>query len=106
MEIIIDVDDLYQCVLWNESDWLFYWQFVLMIGDVLIVKIVDEVVKMMDQLLWKWLKDDGIYDVGWIWFYVFEYWLIYEVIVFGDVDVVVFYVEQYICCVWCDIVLK
>jgi DNA-binding FadR family transcriptional regulator len=96
METILDISNLDQRALWNNSDRMFHRQLAVMTGDALLVKIADEVAKTMDQPLWKRLKDDGIYDPMRIRLYASEHRLIYESIVTGDADAAGFYVEQHI----------
>jgi DNA-binding FadR family transcriptional regulator len=67
-----------------------------MTGDVLLMKLADEIADTMDQSLWKRLKDEGIYDPARIRLYVAEHRLIYEAIVSGDADAAAFYVEQHL----------
>lgn len=96
METICDITDGEERALWNNSDRLFHRQLAVMTGDVLLVKIADEVAKTMDQPLWKRLKDDAIYDPQRIRLYAFEHRLIYESIAGGDAEAAAFYVEQHI----------
>ncbi len=96
METIVDIDNLEQRALWNNSDRMFHRQLAVMTGDALLVKIADEVAKTMDQPLWKRLKDEGIYEPNRIRLYASEHRFIYESIVLGDADAAAFYVEQHI----------
>ncbi|WP_321885523.1 FadR/GntR family transcriptional regulator [Paraburkholderia bannensis] len=96
METLTDVADPEQRALWNNSDRLFHRQLAVMTGDMLLVKIAQEIADTMDQSLWKRIKDDGIYDPARIRLYVAEHRLIYEAIVTGDGDAAAFYVEQHI----------
>ncbi|CAG9209395.1 GntR family transcriptional regulator [Paraburkholderia tropica] len=96
METLTDVADAEERALWNNSDRLFHRQLAVMTGDVLLVKIAQEIADTMDQSLWKRIKDDGIYDPARIRLYVAEHRLIYEAIVTGDADAAAFYVEQHI----------
>lgn len=96
METLTDVADAEERALWNNSDRLFHRQLAVMTGDVLLVKIAQEIADTMDQSLWKRIKNDGIYDPARIRLYVAEHRLIYEAIVTGDADAAAFYVEQHI----------
>lgn len=106
MDAVTDISDLEQRALWNNSDRLFHRQLAVMTGDLLLVKIADEVAKTMDQPLWKRLKDEGIYDAGRIRLYAAEHRLIYEAIANGQADAAAFYVEQHILRVRGDIAPK
>lgn len=96
MDAITDISDPEQRALWNNSDRLFHRQLAVMTGDLLLVKIADEVARTMDQPLWKRLKDEGIYDAGRIRLYAAEHRLIYEAVANGQADAAAFYVEQHI----------
>lgn len=88
---------------WSECDRLFHRQLAVMTGDVLILKIADELNKTMAQPLWNRLRDDGIYDPDRIQLYVAEHRLIYEAIVTGNEDAAAFYVECHLKRVQADI---
>lgn len=96
MDTLTDVSDAEQRTLWNNTDRLFHRQLAAMTGDVLLMKLADEIADTMDQSLWKRLKDEGIYDPARIRLYVAEHRLIYEAIVSGDADAAAFYVEQHL----------
>jgi DNA-binding FadR family transcriptional regulator len=96
METLTDVADPEQRALWNNSDRLFHRQLAVMTGDMLLVRLAQEIAQTMDQSLWKRVKDDGIYDPARVRLYVAEHRLIYEAIVTGDADAAAFYVEQHI----------
>lgn len=96
MAEVKDITDRAQQEIWSECDLLFHRQIAAMTEDPLIIKIADEVSKVMDQPLWKRLRDDGIYTPERIQLYVAEHRLIYEAIVSGDGDAAAFYIEGHL----------
>lgn len=96
MADVKDINDIRQQALWSECDRLFHRQLAVMSGDVLIIKIADEIAKTMAQPLWNRLRDDGIYAEERIQLYVAEHRLIYEAIITGEGDAAAFYVEGHL----------
>lgn len=91
-----DIRDPHQQALWSECDRLFHRQLAVMSGDLLIIRIADEIAGTMAQPLWNRLRDDGIYGEERIQLYVAEHRLIYEAIISGAGDAASFYVKEHL----------
>lgn len=81
---------------WNASDRLFHRQLAAMTGNPVLLAFADHVASLMDQPLWRRLRDESIAEPGRTRIHVAEHRMIYEAIVAGDAEAAAFYSVQHI----------
>jgi DNA-binding FadR family transcriptional regulator len=96
MESALDAGDPEARIIWNEADRLFHRELAVMSGNRVFVSLADEIAGLMDQPLWRRLRDDSIAVPGRTVFHVAEHRLIYQNIVEGDVEAAGLQAEHHI----------
>jgi DNA-binding FadR family transcriptional regulator len=81
---------------WNEHDRQFHLRIALMTGNPVLISIAEMFNSVVDEPLWRQLRDRGIHDPARARLYVYEHRLIYEAIASGNVEAAQFYVRQHL----------
>jgi DNA-binding FadR family transcriptional regulator len=96
MELALDPSEPEMRVAWNEADRLFHRELAVMSGNPVFLSLADEISGLMDQPLWRRLRDDSIAVPGRTVFHVAEHRLIYQNVIEGDVEAAGLQAEHHI----------
>jgi len=87
---------------WNEHDRKFHLRIAMMTANPVMISIAQIFNDVVDEPLWRQLRDRGIHDPARARLYVYEHRLIYEAIASGNVEAAQFYVRQHLLRVQAD----
>jgi DNA-binding FadR family transcriptional regulator len=96
MEHARDGQDPEARLRWSEADRLFHRQIAVMTGNPVLVSIAGYLAELMDQPLWRLLRDDEIAVPGRTVSHVAEHRLIHQCIVEGDGDAAAFQARYHV----------
>jgi DNA-binding FadR family transcriptional regulator len=96
MERLTDPTDAEQRAIWSESDRLFHRQIGAMTGNPVVVGIYEQIAGLMDQPLWRRLRDDSLAQPGRMQIHIAEHRMIYEAVAEGDLEAAELYARQHI----------
>jgi DNA-binding FadR family transcriptional regulator len=86
MEGVPDVSDAATRTLWGDWDRLFHRQIALMTVNPFFVEFAERVAEVMDQPLWRRLRDEATSDLRRVRLFAAEHRMIYEAVATGDPD--------------------
>jgi DNA-binding FadR family transcriptional regulator len=86
MDAITDLDDQAQRGLWSEADRALHRRLAAMTGNQIVEQMADYVHRVMDQPLWRRLRDEAARKPHRLRVYAAEHRLIYDAIVNGRVE--------------------
>jgi DNA-binding FadR family transcriptional regulator len=81
---------------WNDADRLFHRQLGVMTANPVLIAICDYIAELMDQPLWRRLRDESIAVHGRAQIHMAEHRMIYESVSSGDPEVAEFYATEHI----------
>ncbi len=96
MEQLSDLANADQRAIWSEADRMFHRQIGVMTGNPVVIAICDQLAAIMDQTLWRRLRDDSLSDSGRMRIHIAEHRMIYEAVVEGDLEASEMYARQHI----------
>lgn len=96
METVSDLTDPERRNQWNELDRKFHLRIALMTSNPVMISIAEMFNDVVDEPLWRQLRDRGIYDPSRARLYIYEHRLIYEAIASGKIEAAQFYVRQHL----------
>jgi DNA-binding FadR family transcriptional regulator len=96
MERSGDPTDQAQRSSWSEADRVFHRQIAALAGNEILLAFAEQIAAMMDEPLWKQLRDDSIAVPGRTRVYMAEHRMIYEAILTGDVSAAEFYAREHL----------
>jgi DNA-binding FadR family transcriptional regulator len=83
----IDIEDPAQRDRWSDADRLFHRELAVIGGNPVLLALADQISALMDQPLWRRLRDDMIRAPGRVAIHIAEHRLIYQGVVEGEADV-------------------
>jgi DNA-binding FadR family transcriptional regulator len=104
MEAVGDLTDPENRRKWNEHDRAFHLRIAMMTANPVMISIAQMFNDIVDEPLWRQLRDRGIHDHARARLYVYDHRLIYEAIATGNVEAAQFYVRQHLERVQADMV--
>lgn len=96
MEQLSDPASADQRAIWSEADRMFHRQIGVMTGNPVVTAICDQLAAIMDQPLWRRLRDDSLAEVGRMPIHIAEHRMIYEAVSEGDAEAAEIYSRQHI----------
>jgi DNA-binding FadR family transcriptional regulator len=96
MERLSDPGSAEERLIWSEADRLFHRQIGAMTGNPVVVALCDQVAAIMDQPLWRRLRDDSLSNPGRMRIHIAEHRMIYEAVSEGDPDAAESYARQHL----------
>jgi DNA-binding FadR family transcriptional regulator len=96
MERLSDPTDPEQRAIWSEADRHFHRQIGAMTGNPVVVALYEQIAEIMDQPLWRRLRDDSLSEPGRMRVHIAEHRMIYEAVVEGDLEAAEMYARQHI----------
>jgi DNA-binding FadR family transcriptional regulator len=96
MEQVSDVGNAAQRAVWSDSDRLFHRQIGIMTDNPFFAEFADRVAQVMDQPLWRRLRDEAVSDPLRVKMFAAEHRMIYEATVAGDPEAASFYAAQHL----------
>jgi DNA-binding FadR family transcriptional regulator len=84
MERLSDPTSAEERMIWSEADRMFHRQIGAMTGNPVVVALCDQVAAIMDQPLWRRLRDDSLSTPGRMRIHIAEHRMIYEAVSEGD----------------------
>jgi DNA-binding FadR family transcriptional regulator len=91
-----DPESAYGRANWNDADRLFHRQIGVMTGNPVIVAVCDWIAEVMNQPLWRRLRDQSVAAPGRMRIHMAEHRLIYESVAGGDVEAAEMYARKHI----------
>jgi DNA-binding FadR family transcriptional regulator len=82
--------------IWSDADRLFHRQIGAMTGNPVVVALYDQVADIMNQPLWRRLRDDSLAEPGRMQIHIAEHQMIYEAVIDGDLDAAELYARLHI----------
>ena len=96
MEQLSDPASPDQRAIWSEADRMFHRQIGVMTGNPVVIAICDQLAEIMDQPLWRRLRDDSLSDASRMRIHIAEHRMIYEAVIEGDTEAAELYSRQHI----------
>jgi DNA-binding FadR family transcriptional regulator len=96
MDDVSDVSDPVARASWSESDRLFHRRLAALTANPVLLSLADHVAALMDEPLWRRLRDESVATPGRTATHAAEHRMIYEAVVEGDGDAAEFYAAQHI----------
>jgi DNA-binding FadR family transcriptional regulator len=96
MDAVDDVADPAARASWSESDRLFHRRLAAVTGNAVLLSLADHVAALMDEPLWRRLRDESVATPGRTAIHAAEHRMIYEAVVEGDGDAAEFYAARHI----------
>jgi DNA-binding FadR family transcriptional regulator len=96
MEALSDPASADQRAIWSEADRLFHRQIGVMTGNPVVVGLCDQLAAIMDQPLWRRLRDDSLSNPDRMRIHIAEHRMIYEAVTEGDPEAAELYSRQHI----------
>ncbi len=81
---------------WNELDRSFHLRIAMMTGNPVLISVAQLFNDVVDEPLWRQLRDRGIHDPARARLYIYEHRLIYEAIANANAEAAQFYVRQHL----------
>lgn len=82
-----DVEDPLQRDRWSDADRLFHRELAVLSANPVLLSLADRIATLMDQPLWRRLRDDMISVPGRVAIHAAEHRLIYQGVIEGEVEV-------------------
>lgn len=82
-----DIEDPLQRDRWSDADRLFHRELAVLSANPVLLSLADEIATLMDQPLWRRLRDDMIAVPGRVAIHAAEHRLIYQGVVEGEIEV-------------------
>jgi DNA-binding FadR family transcriptional regulator len=96
MERLSDPTSAEERTVWSEADRMFHRQIGAMTGNPVVVALCDQVAAIMDQPLWRRLRDDSLSTPGRMRIHIAEHRMIYEAVSEGDPEAAELYARQHL----------
>ena len=96
MERLSDPTNPDERAIWSDADRLFHREIGAMTGNAVVVALYDQVSEMMNQPLWRRLRDDSLSEPGRMQIHIAEHRMIYEAVTEGDLDAAELYARLHI----------
>jgi DNA-binding FadR family transcriptional regulator len=96
MERLSDPANPDERAIWSEADRLFHRQIGAMTGNPVVVALYDQIAEIMNQPLWRRLRDDSLSEPGRVQVHIAEHRMIYEAVTDGDLDAAELYAQHHI----------
>jgi DNA-binding FadR family transcriptional regulator len=96
MERLSDPTSAEQRTIWSQSDRMFHRQIGAMTENPVVVALCDQVAAIMDQPLWRRLRDDSLSNPGRMRIHIAEHRMIYEAVSEGDPEAAEAYARQHL----------
>lgn len=96
MEQLSDPASSDQRAIWSEADRMFHRQIGVMTGNPVVIAICDQLAAIMDQPLWRRLRDDSLSDASRMRIHIAEHRMIYEAVSEGDAPAAELYSREHI----------
>jgi len=96
MEEILDPESAEGRARWNDADRLFHRQVAAMTGNPVLTAIAEWVAEVMNQPLWRRVRDESIAPPGRMRIHMAEHRMIYEAVAGGDARAAEFYARAHI----------
>jgi DNA-binding FadR family transcriptional regulator len=96
MERLSDPTNPQERAIWSEADRHFHRQIGVMTGNPVVVALYEQIAEIMDQPLWRRLRDDSLSEPGRMRVHIAEHRMIYEAVVEGDLEAAEMYARQHI----------
>jgi DNA-binding FadR family transcriptional regulator len=96
MERLSDPTNPDERAIWSDADRLFHRQIGAMTGNPVVVALYDQIAEIMDQPLWRRLRDDSLSAPGRMQIHIAEHRMIYEAVTEGDLDAAELYARHHI----------
>jgi DNA-binding FadR family transcriptional regulator len=96
MERLSDPSNPDERTIWSEADRLFHRQISAMTGNPVVVALYDQIAEIMNQPLWRRLRDDSLSQPGRMQIHIAEHRMIYEAVTEGDLDAAELYARHHI----------
>jgi DNA-binding FadR family transcriptional regulator len=96
MERLSDPTNPEERAIWSDADRLFHRQIGAMTGNPVVVALYDQVAEIMNQPLWRRLRDDSLAEPGRMPIHIAEHRMIYEAVTDGDLDAAELYARLHI----------
>jgi DNA-binding FadR family transcriptional regulator len=96
MERLSDPTNPDERAIWSDADRLFHREIGAMTGNPVVVALYDQVADMMNQPLWRRLRDDSLAEPGRMQIHIAEHRMIYEAVTEGDLDAAELYARLHI----------
>jgi DNA-binding FadR family transcriptional regulator len=96
MERLSDPGSAEERTIWSDADRLFHRQIGAMTGNPVVVALCDQLAAIMDQPLWRRLRDDSLANPGRMRIHIAEHRMIYEAVCDGDAEAAELYARQHI----------
>jgi DNA-binding FadR family transcriptional regulator len=96
MERLSDPASADERAIWSEADRLFHRQIGAMTGNAVVLGLCDQIAQIMDQPLWRRLRDDSIAVAGRMQIHIAEHRMIYEAVADGELDTAAMYARLHL----------
>ncbi len=96
MERLGDPTSAEERTVWSDADRMFHRQIGAMTGNPVVVALCDQLAAIMDQPLWRRLRDDSLANPGRMRIHIAEHRMIYEAVSEGDLEAAELYARQHI----------
>jgi DNA-binding FadR family transcriptional regulator len=96
MERLSDPTNPDERSIWSDADRLFHRQVGAMTGNPVVVALCEQIADIMDQPLWRRLRDDSIAVPGRMRVHIAEHRMIYEAVTEGDLEAAELYSRLHI----------
>jgi DNA-binding FadR family transcriptional regulator len=96
MERLSDPANAQERTIWSESDRMFHRQIGVMTGNPVVGALCEQIAAIMDQPLWRRLRDDSLAQQGRMMIHVAEHRMIYEAVIERELDAAELYARQHI----------
>jgi DNA-binding FadR family transcriptional regulator len=96
MEGLSDPTNPDERAIWHDADRLFHRQIGAMTGNPVVAALCEQIAEIMDQPLWRRLRDDSIAVQGRMRVHIAEHRMIYEAVTEGDLEAAELYSRQHI----------
>jgi DNA-binding FadR family transcriptional regulator len=96
MERLSDPTNAEERTIWSDADRMFHRQIGGMTGNSVVVALCDQLAAIMDQPLWRRLRDDSLSNPGRMRIHIAEHRMIYEAVSEGDLEAAELYARQHI----------
>lgn len=96
MDDVTDFESPGRRLTWSEADRLFHRQIGVMTHNPVMASLCDRLAELMDQPLWRRLRDDSVAEAARLRLHAAEHRMIYEAVVGGDEPAATFYAREHI----------
>jgi DNA-binding FadR family transcriptional regulator len=86
METATDPTDPVQRATWSQADRMFHRELAVLTGNAVLVSLADQIAELMDQPLWRRLRDDMVAAPGRTTLQLAEHRVIYQNVIEGEAE--------------------